>query len=221
MPNDSRDLVLARIRSSIQQSRQTVNSDLADPRREYRRSSTLDREQCLLLFAERLREYDASVTFAQQNAVAEAIAAITAPPQAQPPTEPQPSWIVADGFPAPWLPSTLSIQWEPQATVDDLNQCSGVISTCSAGIALTGSIVLQHGPGEGRRQTSLLPDRHLCIIHASQVVETVPEAFDRLAAAATRPLTFISGPSATADIEMTRIRGVHGPRHLDVVILNM
>jgi L-lactate dehydrogenase complex protein LldG len=79
--------------------------------------------------------------------------------------------------------------------------------------------VLTHGPGEGARRLTLVPDRHLCILRAEQVVETVPDAFDRLAPYATHPLTFISGPSATADIEMTRIRGVHGPRFLDVVLV--
>jgi L-lactate dehydrogenase complex protein LldG len=77
--------------------------------------------------------------------------------------------------------------------------------------------VLQHGPAEGRRVLTLLPDYHLCVVEASQVVETLPEVFTRLDP--TRPVTFFSGPSATADIEMTRIKGVHGPRFLDVLLI--
>jgi len=183
--------------------------------RTYQNSGSLGPEQCLHLFSERLREYDANVTFAQSSAVQEALSRIL---DADPSSVDSP-WIVADGFPSDWLPPAAAFLHEAEATTDDLNRCAGVITTCSAGIALTGTIVMQHGPGEGKRQTSLLPDRHLCVIPSSLVVETVPQAFKMLAAAANRPLTFISGPSATADIEMTRIRGVHGPRHLDVIMV--
>jgi L-lactate dehydrogenase complex protein LldG len=215
MPNDSRDAILAGVRAAIKQSRHGYDSHSAGVDRSYQRSSTLDRQKCLNLFAERLREYDAEVIFTDSATVQDAIDKIVgaASSQASPP------WIVAEEFPSGWLPPSASLQWEAKAIVDDLNECAGVITTCSAGIAVTGSIVMQHGRGEGKRQTSLLPDRHLCVVQASQVVETVPEAFRMLASTATRPLTFISGPSATADIEMTRIRGVHGPRHLHVVII--
>lgn len=210
--NESRNVVLARIRSSIKQSQHAYNLQTSDVDRAYQHSGNLSSEERLHLFTERLHEYDATVTFVDPASVAESIANITAQPASHP-------WVVADGFPPELLPQSGSFLWESQATIDDLNQCAGVLTTCTAGIALTGSIVLQHGQGEGVRQTSLLPDRHLCVIYASQVVETVPEAFGRLASAATRPLTFISGPSATADIEMTRIRGVHGPRQLDVILV--
>lgn len=217
MPNDSRQTILDGIRSSLRHSREAHTSEAATLPRNYRRTTTLDSEERLHLLAERLRDYDASVAFVQPGAVAEAVAAILAARD----SIAGPPWVVADGFPRDWLPSTASIQWESQTSVDDLNACSGVITLGSVAIALTGTIVLQHGSGEGRRQTSLLPDRHLCILQSSQVVETVPEAFERLADAAARPLTFISGPSATADIEMTRIRGVHGPRHLEVLIVRV
>jgi L-lactate dehydrogenase complex protein LldG len=219
MPNDSRGAILAGIRSSIQQSRHTGHLQPEQLNRAYQRSGNLSKEESLHLFAERLREYDARVTITSPALVAEAIAQVMAGSTTSDPLPSSSPWVAAQGFPAHWLPSPNSILWEAQATIDDLNRCAGVITTCSVAIAVTGTLVLQHGPGEGKRQTSLLPDRHLCVLQVSQLVETVPEAFDRLAGAATRPLTFISGPSATADIEMTRIRGVHGPRQLDVFLL--
>lgn len=220
-PNESRDVILARIRGSIQQSRGGRDLPATPIERRYRQVGSLAPDERLALFTERLREYDARVTQVAASGISDAIAHITARPDAQAHTSQPLDWIVADGFPAAWLQNPDSFRWEAQAGIEDLDHCGGVITTCAAGIAITGTIVLQHASGEGRRQTSLLPDRHLCVIQASQIVETVPEAFQRLADAATRPITFISGPSATADIEMTRIRGVHGPRQLDVIIVNM
>jgi L-lactate dehydrogenase complex protein LldG len=95
----------------------------------------------------------------------------------------------------------------------------GILTACSVAIAETGSIVLQNADGQGPRVLSLVPDYHLCVVFADQVVATVPEAFARLAATSTLPTTFISGPSATADIEMTRIKGVHGPRFVDIILV--
>jgi L-lactate dehydrogenase complex protein LldG len=95
----------------------------------------------------------------------------------------------------------------------------GMLSGCTVAIAETGSIVLQNAAAQGPRILSLVPDYHLCVVFAEQVVATVPEAFARLEATASLPTTFISGPSATADIEMTRIKGVHGPRFVDVVLV--
>ena len=91
------------------------------------------------------------------------------------------------------------------------------MTAATVGVAVSGSIALQHGEAEGRRVLTLLPDYHLCVIEVAQVVETLPEAFARLDP--TRPVTLFSGPSATADIEMTRIKGVHGPRFLDVLLV--
>lgn len=218
-PNESRDTILARIRTSIRKSQSAIEQPAPPIERNYRHTGALSPEERLALFTERLREYEARVTPVDPSRISEAVEHIIheSAPKAQIPQPP--AWIAADGFPAAWLPNSESARWAAQSTVKDLDQCAGIITTCTVGIALTGTIVLQHGPGEGRRQTSLLPDRHLCIIQASQVVETVPEAFERLADAATRPITFISGPSATADIEMTRIRGVHGPRQLEVILV--
>ena len=102
-------------------------------------------------------------------------------------------------------------------TPAQLDRIDGVLCTCRLAIAETGTIVLDAGADQGRRALSLVPDLHLCVVRADQVVQTVPEAVSRLDA--TRPLTWISGPSATSDIELNRVEGVHGPRTLDVILI--
>ena len=99
---------------------------------------------------------------------------------------------------------------------DLLDATDGVITTAALAIAETGTIILDGGPGQGRRALSLVPDYHLCILHASQIVGIVPQALDRLEPG--RPCTWISGPSATSDIELDRVQGVHGPRTLEVIL---
>ena len=105
-------------------------------------------------------------------------------------------------------------------TAAEMDRCDGVMTESTLAIAETGTIVLQSVAGQGRRAATLVPDYHLCLVRAADVVETVPEAMDALQATAMLATTFISGPSATADIEMTRIKGVHGPRFLDVILFS-
>jgi L-lactate dehydrogenase complex protein LldG len=108
---------------------------------------------------------------------------------------------------------------DPPLSHDQIDASDGVITTCALAIAQTGTIILDGGPGMGRRVLTLLPDYHLCIVRHDQIVSSVPEAIAKLGATGpTRPITFISGPSATVDIEMTRVRGVHGPRNLEVIV---
>ncbi len=108
---------------------------------------------------------------------------------------------------------------DPRLTHDQIDQAQGVLTTCALAIAQTGTIVLDGGPGMGRLVLTLLPDYHLCIVKSDQIVPSVPEAITTLQDNPTRPITFISGPSATVDIEMTRVRGVHGPRNLEVIVV--
>ncbi|GAB1824153.1 LutC/YkgG family protein [Herbidospora sp. RD11066] len=145
------------------------------------------------LFAERVRDYKAIVHVVPRAEVAATIAEITA----------QRALAVPEGFPSHW--------YAPSEGETD-----GVISTCAVGIAETGTIVLDAGPGQGTRAQTLIPDYHLCVVREEQIVPNVPDAIARLDA--TRPLTWISGPSATSDIELNRVEGVHGPRTLEVVI---
>jgi len=128
--------------------------------------------------------------------------------------------LVPEGFPARLFPQPTSRK--PQATHADLAAFDAVLTTCAVAIAETGTLVLDHGPGQGRRALTLIPDRHICVVRSAQVVESVPQAVAALQAAveAGQPLTWISGPSATSDIELSRVEGVHGPRRLEIVLVD-
>jgi L-lactate dehydrogenase complex protein LldG len=117
------------------------------------------------------------------------------------------------------LPRSADVTVDAGLTAEELDRYDGVVSRAAVAIAETGTIVLDGSPDQGRRAITLVPDYHLCVVEASQVVHLVPEAVDRLASAAGRPLTWISGPSATSDIELERVEGVHGPRTLEVVLV--
>jgi L-lactate dehydrogenase complex protein LldG len=186
--------------------------DYAEIPRAYQRTGSLNAAQQLDLFEERLVEYDAHVHRVSESALPAAISTAIERRGAR-------RIAVPVGIPAAWVTSSISVTEAESLSSIELDKFDGVLSGCTVAIALTGTIVLQNAPSQGPRKLSLVPDFHLCVVYANQIVETVSEAFDRLAATATLPTTFISGPSATADIEMTRIKGVHGPRFLEVLIV--
>ena len=205
--SSTRQAILDRIHAGT---RNDVNSYEVVPRNYIRRGS-LGREQCLHLMTERLREYGADVT---ESTVPDLPAVINH----QLISCGRHHFVVPAGLPAEWLGSNLRWTVDNNLSHDEIEHCGGVVTAASAGIADSGTIVLHHSAIEGRRVITLLPDFHLCVLRASQVVETLPEYFSRYPQPP-RLATFISGPSATADIEMTRIKGVHGPRFLSVIIV--
>jgi L-lactate dehydrogenase complex protein LldG len=128
---------------------------------------------------------------------------------------------VPAGIPDAWLAvsRTERVGDDPPLPHGELDRLDGVLTGCAVAIAETGTIVLDGGPDQGRRAISLLPDLHVCVVKADQIVGSVPAALARLEP--TRPQTWISGPSATSDIELQRVEGVHGPRLLDVVVVEV
>ncbi|MET7937142.1 LUD domain-containing protein [Streptomyces sp. NPDC005322] len=165
------------------------------------------------LLMERLADYGASVRPVTADQVADAVAQAVSARGA-------PCVVVPRGFPPQWragLAPERVLSDQPWLPVAELDRVGGAVTTVATAIAHTGTLVLDGGPGQGRRALTLVPDYHLCVVRAEQVVASVPEALARLDPA--RPLTFISGPSATSDIELDRVEGVHGPRTLEALVI--
>ena len=194
------------------ESEEAIAAEYAAIPRGYAQASTLSRHDLLELFVDRLVDYDAGVYRVTESAIATTVAEILD-------KRGKAGLAIPRGLPAAWLPVSFTFGEADLFTAEQLDRVEGLLSGCTVAIAETGSIVLQNAPAQGPRILSLVPDYHLCVVYAGQVVQTVPEAFARLEGTAKLPTTFISGPSATADIEMTRIKGVHGPRFLDVVLV--
>ena len=208
---NSRDAVLGRIRAALADIPADEQPHDVPVPRDYRRSHTEPGEDTVTLFAERVADYRATVTRTDRAGLSAAIAAALGRRRAQ-------RLAVPEGLPAEILP-TGPWQWHPEPLdIPALDGLDGALTLAAAGIAVTGTIVLDTGPGQGRRALTLVPDYHLCVIRAEQIAADVPEALARLDP--TLPLTFISGPSATSDIELDRVEGVHGPRTLDVIIVD-
>ncbi|BCI55133.1 lactate utilization protein C [Mycolicibacterium litorale] len=126
--------------------------------------------------------------------------------------------VVPSDVPAEWIEGLDVVRDSPPLSNAELDAAAAVLTGCAVGIAATGTIVLDAGAAQGRRALTLIPDHHICVVFGRQIVDTVPQGFAALDPS--RPLTFISGPSATSDIELNRVEGVHGPRTLDVLIVD-
>jgi L-lactate dehydrogenase complex protein LldG len=208
----ARSLILGRIRDILGRDRETAAAGHARIPRDYLAGTAADRDACLDLLADRLRHYQVDVFRSEPATLSKTVAAALSARRKM-------GLLVPPDLNPAWLPSGFAFTPDERLSFPDLDRSQGVLTGCSLAIASTGTIVLRHAVGEGRRALTLIPDYHLCVVRASQVVWTVPEAFRALSAAGPALVTTISGPSATADIEMTRIRGVHGPRTLDVVLV--
>ena len=210
---NARDEVLARVRMALR--------DRPAPAavvRDYRTADDTDgrsRDALLDLLAERLADYRANVRRCSVDGVAAAVATALRERGVR-------RIVVPDGLAAEWLGDVAGVEFVPDhpalspARLDGLD---GTITSCAVAIAETGTIVLDAGPGQGRRALTLVPDYHLVVVLGERIVPSVPAAVARLAA--TRPLTWISGPSATSDIELQRIDGVHGPRTLEAILVGI
>jgi L-lactate dehydrogenase complex protein LldG len=208
----ARSEILDRIRDATGGTTQAREAEYAAIPRDYVRVGSLDTAAKLELLVDRLHDYGATVFHARAGEVASAVSTAL---KARAKT----SLLIPRDLPRVWLPDEFHFFREGPNYLE-VDASEGVLTDCALAIASTGSIVLRHSAGEARRALSLIPDYHLCVVFAAQVVETVPEGIHQMKAFANIPITTIAGPSATADIEMIRVKGVHGPRILDVILVD-
>jgi L-lactate dehydrogenase complex protein LldG len=203
----AREEILGRVRSAL------AGSAPPEPVvRAYRRGGSPVNTETVALLCERLTDYKAEVRRVEASGLAAAIGETCAARAVSRLGVPQ-------GLPEAWRPGGVELVEDGGLTPRELDRLDGVVTGCTLAIAETGTIVLAASPSEGRRALTLVPDLHICVVQEGQIVDSVPRAFAELAALARRPLTLISGPSATSDIELSRVEGVHGPRQLVVVIV--
>lgn len=211
----SREAMLERIRSALGGDHQGKDAEIE---RAYRREADASRAAVAAEFAERCAEYRASVRGVSERDLPAGIEAACARRKVS-------RLVVPHDLPDGWLPEGVEVLRDaPERPLsrEQLDTSDGALTGCALAIAQTGTIVLDGGAAQGRRAVTLLPDYHLCVVREEQVVGLVPEAFDRLGETVQQtgcPITFISGPSATSDIELNRVEGVHGPRTLEVLLV--
>ncbi|MFE9116529.1 lactate utilization protein C [Streptomyces sp. NPDC007172] len=207
---NARDRILARVRAAVEGAPEPPAVV-----RDYLVSHTPDDPAAVLdLLHENLADYRARVHRTDTAGVGALVAALLGARGAT-------NVLVPEGLPPQWLAETdrVRIADRPESTAAELDAVDSVITGCALAIAETGTLVLDAGPAQGRRRITLVPDHHICVVRVpDQVVASVPQAMARLDPG--RPLTWISGPSATSDIELDRVEGVHGPRTLDVILLS-
>jgi L-lactate dehydrogenase complex protein LldG len=202
----ARDDVLARVRSAL-----GPGIALPEVPRSYRRADDIPAEGVVDRFCERVAEYRATVTRVAAADLADTVSEMCRGRRIAVPA----------GGPDV-LRGVEVVVDDPPLSAQALDALDGVLTGCALAIAETGTIVLDGGQRSGRRALTLVPDWHICIVEESAVVAGVPDAVAALAEAAVegRPITLVSGPSATSDIELDRVEGVHGPRTLDVVVVS-
>jgi L-lactate dehydrogenase complex protein LldG len=211
--NSARAEILRRIRAATggASSTESARAGWDAIERKYKRTASRTLEVTLDLLEDRLRDYDARVMRVGEAEVAVGVAKMLRDRGVR-------RVVVPSGLKAEWLPGGFEFVVDDGLSAAELDGVDGVMTGATLAIAETGTVVLQNTAGQGRRAVTLVPDYHLCVVRVADVVETVPEAIARLEGTAELATTFVSGPSATADIEMTRIKGVHGPRFLDVIL---
>lgn len=214
----AKETVLWRVRRATRDVPEDERPDDVAVERDYRKEGDGTREEVVDRFAANVAEYEATVHRVTEDELPGAIEKVLSDRGMK-------QLVVPPQLPRAWVPEgvkALRDAARPRLTNEELDGADGVLSGCALGIAQTGTIVLDAGPGQGRRALTLLPDYHLCVVREEQVVDLVPEAFAKLEEAVKnegRAVTFISGPSATSDIELNRVEGVHGPRVLEVLIV--
>jgi L-lactate dehydrogenase complex protein LldG len=212
--SDAKRVMLERIRNAIRDVPVTERSEDVLVKRSYR--SSTGHTKLLELTAERIAEYRARVEIVKADKLALSI-------QASLERKGIKRLLVPHDLPEKWKPKGFELLEESTRALEhsELEQAEGVMTGCTLAIAETGTLVLDHARGQGRRALTLIPDFHLCILLESQIVDNLPAAMRLLEPSilAGQPLTFISGPSATSDIELSRVEGVHGPRTLEVLIV--
>ncbi|HEY2439056.1 MAG TPA: LUD domain-containing protein [Solirubrobacteraceae bacterium] len=211
----ARDEILRRIRSALADVPTRERPDDVPVSRDYQRQGELAGAPLIQRFADRLRDYDAEVRRVSPAEVGAAVAAACVEMQCR-------SVTVPPALRSEWRPPGIRVIDDDGLTAHELDEIDGAVTGCASAIAETGTLILD-GQGEsGRRIITLVPDHHICIVTADQVHGTVPEAVAGLGPAVRvqgAPVTLVSGPSASSDIELSRVEGVHGPRHLVVVIV--
>lgn len=214
----AKETILWRVRRATRDVPEGERPEDVPVERGYRKAGDGGRAEVVARFAENVAEYEATVHRVEEAKLAGRIAEILERRGLK-------SLVVPPLLPEGWIPEGIDVLRDvarPRLTNEELDGADGVLTGCALGIGQTGTIVLDAGPGQGRRALTLLPDYHLCVVRAEQVVDLVPEAFAALEETvrdAGRAITFISGPSATSDIELNRVEGVHGPRALEVLIV--
>lgn len=216
--SEAKEHILNQIKTALDEVPDDERPEDIPVSRAYNQKGNLPEEERVNLFVERAGEYQATVKRVKKEEIKEAIAEACERHEAK-------KIAIPTGFNKAWIPIFLQPQFDnvdTPLTHLELDQVDGIISTCALAIAQTGTIILDAGAGQGRRVLSLLPDYHLCIVREDQIVELVPEGFAQMEEEVIkegRPITFISGPSATSDIELSRVEGVHGPRRLDILVV--